>query len=86
MCACVRVVAQARCDLRHVLVATPPGVLPATAVEALNRALADPAPRHARRAALLMGTHARLGSRSPIRCGDGLERAVWPVAAPHGPH
>ncbi|KAG2442310.1 hypothetical protein HXX76_002396 [Chlamydomonas incerta] len=59
--------AAARPGLAEVVLAWPPGVVAAAALERLQRAAADPGPTRARRLAVLMGAHPRLGADSPLR-------------------
>ncbi|KXZ44248.1 hypothetical protein GPECTOR_70g479 [Gonium pectorale] len=58
---------QARPSLRELHLSAPPGLLTPSALERLQRAAADPAPRSSRRMAVLMGGHRRLGASSPLR-------------------
>lgn len=66
---------QERCELREIRLATPPGVLVPGAVAGLMEGLADTSCRAARRLAVLLGCHARLGQRSPIRSVAGRQVA-----------
>ena len=60
--------AAARPGLVEVGLSWPPGVVAAAALERLQRAAADPGPVRARRLAVLMGAHPRLGE-----WGSGVE-------------